>query len=226
MTAADGTPWTALLPVKPFALGKSRLAPWAHDLRPDWARAFFLDTLDAVLRTPGVERVIVVSSDPQARALARRADADTVDDTPARGLNAAVRRGARRAATGAVRPVAVLTTDLAALDPSELAHILTEAHTHPRAFLADHTGLGTTILTARTPTLLLPRFEGTSRTRHAASGAHEITSPDVPGARLDIDTPEDLAAARRLGLGPHSAALFAEFAPVSLDAGAPAVRRG
>ena len=208
MAAAKAVPWTVLLPVKPFARGKSRLAAWAGADRASWARAFFLDTLASAVRAPGVERVIVVTSDPQARALARLAGADTARDTPAAGLNAAVRRGVRQAE--ASRPVAVLTADLPALRPGELARVLAEAGTRHRAFLADHTGLGTTVLTARTPALLQPRFEGASRTRHAASGAHEITCPDVPGARLDVDTPEDLAtAARDLGLGPCSASLWA-----------------
>lgn len=213
MPGTDATSWTVVLPVKPFTLGKSRLGSWAGDLRPDWARAFFLDTLNSVVRTPGVERVIVVSGDPQARTLAVRAGADAVDDTPARGLNAAVRRGAGRAAARSAGPVAIVTADLPALRPGELARVLAEAGARPRAFLADHTGHGTTVLTAHTPGLLLPRFEGASRARHAASGAHEIANPQVPGARLDVDTPTELVAALRLGLGPHSTSLASTLGP-------------
>ncbi|MFE1930722.1 2-phospho-L-lactate guanylyltransferase [Streptomyces sp. NPDC059474] len=204
----DSTRWTVLLPVKPFALGKSRLAIWAGASRAEWARAFYLDTLDAIFHTPLVQQVIVVTADSEAHVLAARAGAKVADDTPVYGLNAAVHRGATHAASSPTGgPVAVLTADLPALRPEELMQVLTDARHHPRAFLTDHTGSGTTILTASTPRMLLPRFEGASRTQHAVTGAHELIIADVPGARLDVDTPMDLGAALSLGVGPYSTAL-------------------
>jgi len=217
----DSTRWTVLLPVKPFALGKSRLAPWAGANRADWARAFYLDTLDAVFHTPLVQHVIVVTADSEAHVLAVRAGAEVADDTPVCGLNAAVYRGATHAAGPTGRPVAVLTADLPALRPEELKQVLTDARHHPRAFLTDHTGSGTTILTASTPQMLLPRFEGASRTQHAVTGAHELTIPNVPGARLDVDTPMDLGAALSLGVGPYSTALRPNMLELPLAGQAP-----
>ncbi|WP_395365305.1 2-phospho-L-lactate guanylyltransferase [Streptomyces sp. YH02] len=199
--------WTVVLPVKPFPLAKSRLAAWAGDSRTDWARAFFLDTLHSVSRTPEVSRLVVVTADASARALAREHGAECVEEVSPRGLNSAVRAGAARASVRGARTVAVLTADLPALRPQELSRVLGAAAAHRRAFLTDHTGIGTTVLTARAPTLLMPRFEGASRRRHAASGAVELDVADVPGARLDIDTPDDLVAARDLGLGSYSRAM-------------------
>jgi 2-phospho-L-lactate guanylyltransferase len=217
----DSTRWTVLLPVKPFAVGKSRLAPWAGARRADWARAFYLDTLHAVARTPAVRRVVVVTADAEARALAARAGVEVVDDTPARGLNTAVHRGAAHVAGLTGRPTAVLTADLPALRPEELGRVLAVARRHPRAFLADHAGSGTTVLTAGAPHLLVPRFEGASRVRHAAAGAHELAVADVSGARLDVDTPVDLGAALSLGVGPHSRALLSDTLGLSLAGRAP-----
>ena len=46
-----------------------------------------------------------------------------------------------------------------------------------------------------------PSHGADSARRHADSGAVEL-SGDWPGLRCDIDTPDDLEAARRLGVGP------------------------
>jgi 2-phospho-L-lactate guanylyltransferase (CobY/MobA/RfbA family) len=49
---------------------------------------------------------------------------------------------------------------------------------------------------------------GGSAARHRDSGAVELTGA-WPGLRCDIDTPEDLAEARRLGVGPATSAAVA-----------------
>ncbi|GAA0670599.1 2-phospho-L-lactate guanylyltransferase [Streptomyces malaysiensis subsp. malaysiensis] len=215
MSGSPGSRWTVLLPVKPFALGKSRLGSWAGAARRDIARAVFLDTMDAILHTPEVCRLIVVTADPEAHALAAGAGAEGIHEASVGGLNAAARLGAAAAAdhgTGVrTGPVAVVAADLPALKPRELASVLAEAGRHPRAVLADHRGHGSTILTAQDPSFLLPGFEGASRARHAANGAYEIAHSGVPGARLDIDVPGDLALAAALGLGTHTAAVQANL---------------
>lgn len=215
MSGSPGSRWTVLLPVKPFALGKSRLGSWAGAARRDIARAVFLDTMDAILHTPEVCRLIVVTADPEAHALAAGAGAEGIHEASVGGLNAAARLGAAAAAdhgTGVrTGPVAVVAADLPALKPRELASVLAEAGRRPRAVLADHRGHGSTILTAQDPSFLLPGFEGASRARHAANGAYEIAHSGVPGARLDIDVPGDLALAAALGLGTHTAAVQANL---------------
>lgn len=215
MSGSPGSRWTVLLPVKPFALGKSRLGSWAGAARRDIAWAVFLDTMDAILHTPEVCRLIVVTADPEAHALAAGAGAEGIHEASVGGLNAAARLGAAAAAGhgAGVRtdPVAVVAADLLALKPRELASVLAEASRHPRAVLADHRGHGSTVLTAQDPSFLLPGFEGASRARHAANGACEIAHSGVPGARLDIDVPGDLALAAALGLGTHTAAVQANL---------------
>ncbi|MFJ6730138.1 2-phospho-L-lactate guanylyltransferase [Streptomyces sp. NPDC091281] len=209
--AAD---WTVLLPVKPFHRAKSRL--WCPDEadRAALARAFFRDTLDAVLATTGIGAVLVVTDDGTAAADARSAGAGSVPDGPAAGLNSAVRAAAAGlAAAGGSGPVAVLTADLPALRSAELTEVLAAAAHHPRAFLADHTRRGTTLLAAGRPDDLLPCFEGNSRLRHRRRGVWELTAPAVPGVRLDVDTLDDLRAAHALGTGRYSRALV----PAVLD---------
>ncbi|MEH0939236.1 2-phospho-L-lactate guanylyltransferase, partial [Micromonospora sp. CPCC 205543] len=129
-----------------------------------------------------------------------------VPDAPDAGLNAALRHGAAAAAADAW--VAALTADLPALRPAELAAALTAAATPPavRRFVADAPGTGTVLLTAPPGVALAPRFGVDSARAHAASGALPLTGP-WPSLRRDVDTAADLAAARRLGLGPGTAAL-------------------
>lgn len=198
-----------VLPVKPFSRAKSRLAaglgPWRHEL----AHAFFLDTLWAVRNTEGVRTVVVVTADPLAASQARTLGAVVCPDAPRTGLNGAVRLGAAKCrSVGPEGPVAVLTADLPGLRPQELGEVLRQAGHHQRAFVADHTGDGTTVLTALTTTGLAPAFGTGSAHRHASLGAFPVDMPGDCGIRLDVDTPEDLGRAVLRGVGPYTAALF------------------
>ncbi|MFI0722550.1 2-phospho-L-lactate guanylyltransferase [Streptomyces sp. NPDC021224] len=202
--------WSLVVPLKPLALAKSRLADAAGPGRPALALAFVLDTVAAALACPRVADVTLVTDDPLAGAEAAALGALVLPDLPAAGLNAALRHGSRRVRDR--RPgaaVGALNGDLPALRPAELDEVLAQAAGAPgRAFLADAAGVGTTLLTASPGVPLSPGFGGASRARHLASGAREITLPAVPSVRQDVDTGADLDAARALGLGPRTAALF------------------
>ncbi|HZG04951.1 MAG TPA: 2-phospho-L-lactate guanylyltransferase [Streptomyces sp.] len=204
--AGAAVPWTLVVPLKPLGRAKSRLAAAAgEDLRPELALAFALDTVGAALACPAVEDVVIVTDDPRAGAELAAVGARIVPDAPAAGLNAALEHG--EAVVRARRPgaaVAALNADLPALRPAELARVLAAVRAHPRAFLADAAGVGTTLLAAAPGTALAPAFGGASRARHLRSGAVEITLSGVESVRRDVDTGEDLAAALALGVGPHT----------------------
>ncbi|WP_405588410.1 2-phospho-L-lactate guanylyltransferase [Streptomyces sp. NBC_01190] len=212
-----GTTWSLVVPLKPLAVAKSRLAPVRVPGagRPALALAFAVDTVAAALGCPAVADVTVVTDDEVAAAEMAALGAFVVADGPAAGLNAALRHGAeavrnRRAAA----PVAALNADLPALRPAELSMVLREAvRAQERAFLADAAGTGTTLLTAPPHADLSPAFGGPSRARHLAGGAREILLPDVPSVRQDVDTPADLRSALTLGVGPRTSRLVAAFSP-------------
>lgn len=202
--------WSLVVPLKPLAAAKSRLAEAVGPVRPGLALAFAQDTVAAALSCEAVRNVTVVTDDPLAGAALSALGARVQADSPAAGLNAALRHGAdvvrRRHPTAAV---AALNADLPALRPTELAAVLRAAARRPgRSFLADAAGIGTTLLAATAGTALAPAFGGPSRARHRASGAHEIVLPDVDSVRRDVDTGEDLAAALVLGVGPYTRALL------------------
>ncbi|MFH9009879.1 2-phospho-L-lactate guanylyltransferase [Streptomyces sp. NPDC017943] len=205
--------WTLVVPLKPLARAKSRLADTADDgLRPDLALAFAQDTVAAALACPAVRDVAVVTDDGRAVRELAALGAAIVADEPASGLNAALAHGA--AAVRAGRPaarVAALNADLPALRPGELSRVLDAAGEFPRAFLADAAAIGTTLLAAAPGRELRPAFGVDSRARHRASGAVELALAGVDSVRRDVDTGDDLRTALALGVGPHTAAAAARL---------------
>ncbi|NWF28954.1 2-phospho-L-lactate guanylyltransferase [Streptomyces sp. PKU-EA00015] len=207
--------WSLIVPLKPLALAKSRLAEAADDvLRPRLALAFAQDTVAAALACTAVRDVVVVTDDPAAAASLAALGARTVPDAPAAGLNAALAHGAH--SVRARRPgaaIAALNADLPALRPRELARVLSAASVFTRAFLADAAGIGTTLLSALPGVELRPAFGGPSRRRHLASGAAEILVGGVDSVRRDVDTATDLSVALALGVGPRTSRRLMTGAP-------------
>lgn len=217
--------WTLVIPLKPLARAKSRLADTAADgLRPALALAFAQDTVAAALASAAVRDVAVVTDDALAGRELAALGARIVPDAPLAGLNAALAHG--EAVVRAHRPdsaVAALNADLPALRSMELTRVLDSAAKFPRAFLPDAAAIGTTLLTATPGTQLLPAFGPDSRARHHASGAVELRLVEVDSVRQDVDTGDDLRAALALGVGPRTAAVSAQL---STDNGSPHDLRG
>lgn len=93
---APAGPWSLVVPLKPLARAKSRLAPaTGAALRPRLALAFARDTVAAALSCPAVRDVVVVTDDTEAGAALAALGARIVPDEPDRGLNAALAHGER-----------------------------------------------------------------------------------------------------------------------------------
>jgi 2-phospho-L-lactate guanylyltransferase len=189
-----------LLPVKRPARAKSRLDIPDPALRATLVAAFARDVVEAALACPAVGSVYVVTDDPDldlpgATRLPDEGDGD---------LNRALRRAADRVVrTDPGVTVAALCADVPCLQPDDLADAL-GAPPGPRWFVGDAAGTGTTLLAAAGGEPLDPHFGIDSAAAHTASGAVALTAP-LPTLRLDVDTLADLAQARALGLGRHTA---------------------
>jgi 2-phospho-L-lactate/phosphoenolpyruvate guanylyltransferase len=209
-SSPDDVEWVAVIPAKPLATAKSRLADAAGGLRPQLAVAMLLDTVEASLRARGVVAVLVVTDDHVIAASASELGAVVVPDAPRGGLNAAFRHGietatARYPGTG----VALLMGDLPALRTIELdAALFVTASTPGVTAVADRDGGGTTMLASVAPAQLEPRFGTGSFARHRALGARALEHGGLDGLRCDVDDVDGLSAARLLGLGTRTAALF------------------
>lgn len=198
--------YTVIFPVKPWRLGKSRLALDARP-RQELARAFAFDVLEVLTSVEAIGHVLIVSDEGELKAEANRIGATALGDRPlvsSDSLNDAIRAGVRWAVVR--RPssrVVVVPSDLPALTPDALAEVLAQGSACERAFVPDAWSRGTTLLMAQDPTLLVPDFGGLSGRRHAAAGYRELVDVDAR-VRTDVDTIEQLRVARHLGLGPRS----------------------
>jgi 2-phospho-L-lactate guanylyltransferase len=199
-----------IVPMKPPWTGKSRLRGTVEDAaHAALVLALAADTLVAARSSALVRRVLVVAVDPDALAPLRPLDVEITGQPGPGGLNDAFRHGAgllRRDDPDSV--LGALQADLPALRPADLDAALTQA-AGDRAFAADRQGTGTTLLLSAAGRPLDPRFGTGSAAAHTVSGARPLTL-DAPSLRTDVDTADDLAQARTLGLGKHTQALLDE----------------
>ena len=210
--AAHGAGDVALIiAVKRLAAAKTRLAPvFSARTRESVVLAMLMDTLAAAGRVRSLGSITVITPDDAAAASAIDLGADVLADPTPEGhpdpLNNAI-ASAERAVRSSFANVVVLQGDLPALQTQELNEAIAAARQHRRSFVADRLATGTAALFAfGSP--LNPQFGSDSSARHRSSGAIELTGA-WPGLRCDVDTPNDLAAARRLGVGPATARAIA-----------------
>jgi 2-phospho-L-lactate guanylyltransferase len=189
-----------LVPVKTLALAKTRLSVSGSGGREPLMRAFALDAIIAATRSPAVAQVHVVTDDPgfDVEGALRLPDEGDGD------LNRALHHASLRVRLADPRlAVAAMCADLPSLRTEDLTEALSAGLTS-RWFVADAAGTGTTLLAAGPGVDLEPHFGPASARRHEESGAAPVRA-DVPSLRCDVDTEDDLAAARRLGVGEHTA---------------------
>lgn len=192
--------WTVLVPVKALPNAKSRLTGFSRDAEAHarLVQAIRADTLRAARGADRVARVLRIGDRPGG-------EHDLLQAHP--GLNAAILDGARHArAYWPEDALAVLVGDLPALIAAELDAALAVAVAHERGFVADASGIGTTLLTALPAAHLHPQFGPGSAARHATRAT---PLPAGPGLRRDVDTADDLRAALALGVGPRTLAVLA-----------------
>lgn len=213
MSAADASAqWAVVIPVKPAAVGKSRLALATVD-RVTLARAIALDTIAAAVACDAVAQVYVVTDDGALVASAfdipgLRFVPEDDGSGAARGIDAAVAIGAEAAGQG--MPRAALLGDLPALRPDDLATALTAAAAVDRGVVADAEGTGTTLVTAQRGIPLSTSFGDGSYARHVQLGCVPLGVDRASTLRRDVDTAAQLMAAGAMGLGPRTTALLAD----------------
>ena len=192
-----------VIAVKRLTAAKTRLAPvFSAPTRESVVLAMLVDTITAATAVPALHTITVVTPDEvaadAARDLGARVLVDPTPDGHRNPLNNAL-TAAETAIRGEVSNIVALQGDLPALRSQELAEAIAAARAHRRSFVGDRHGTGTSALFAFGAGLD-PHFGPDSAQRHRHSGAVELTGA-WPGLRCDIDTPDDLTVARRLGVG-------------------------
>jgi 2-phospho-L-lactate guanylyltransferase len=196
--------YVALVPVKPPALGKSRLVGLADDDRRALAAAFALDTVAACVSSSEIAQVLVATDDASFSVELAGLGAATIPDGVAMDLNGTLRQSAAEARRRWPHLVPVaLTADLPAVQARDLDDALGEVTPGEAAYVADADGLGTTLYTAA-HVAFDPRFGPGSALAHDATGARPIRGA-LPRLRRDVDDLDDLLDALALGVGPRTA---------------------
>lgn len=189
----------AIVPVKPFAQSKSRLASvLSPPERARLSREFFEHVLQTLAHVPAVTQTVVVSRDSSALALARNYKAHTVTESGAPDLNRALRRATQVALKLGARAVLILPSDLPLLVDKEVQQLVEMEGAEPAVVVApDRRKLGTNALFVRPPGIIEYGFGensyDTHRARAAQAGAH-VRVCYLSGVALDIDGPDDLSA--------------------------------
>lgn len=194
-----------LVPVKRLAAAKTRLrGAVAAPRHESLVLAMAQDTVAAVLATPGVAGVVVVTADPRVAAAVTALGARAAAEPGLGGLNAAL----SHAASAVAGRIAALPADLPALRGDELSAALSALATASGGgYVPDAVGTGTVLLAAAAGGRLAPRFGPGSAAAHSHGGARRVEG-DWPSLRHDVDSPADLAFAVALGAGTHTAALL------------------
>ena len=194
--------YVVLVPVKPPAVGKSRLAGLGDQERRELAAAIALDTVEACRAAGLVSEVLGITDDAGFAAELAAIGCASIPDGTSDDLNGTLRLAAAEAQRRwpALVPVALLG-DLPALRPAELDAALASIDAGEAAYVADADGSGTTLYTAA--------YDGFSpRFGAGSAAAHDVVARPIegalPGLRRDVDDLADLEQAWDLGVGPRT----------------------
>jgi len=205
---------TALIPVKGLEQSKSRLLSHLSDARREaLTLAMLEDLIDALDRTPGIDRIAVATPDPIVAEHAAAAGAEILM-RPEPGLNAALEDARTRLEHDAGSGLLIVLGDVAGALPEDFARLLGEADRSGArgVWLAPSSDGGTSALLQRPPDLIPCRFGPDSAKRHreaAEAIGVRFSELPLPSLAIDLDRPEDLEAfLAQPGGGPRTRALL------------------
>jgi 2-phospho-L-lactate guanylyltransferase len=185
------TLWNAIVPFKTAGQRKTRLAPALSPPERDrLAQALFDRVIGVLEASPAVGRISVLS---EARLERRpgRGDLDWLPDSGL-GLNAELQ------AVKIAGPRLIIHADLPLVMPDDVEALLAAAH-GGGAIAPDRHGTGVNALALDAGVSVEFRFGPGSFARHLEQADGGLIVVARPGLALDIDTPDDLAEAIRLG---------------------------
>lgn len=179
--------WTAIVPLKPAGLRKTRLAGRLNEAARTALGARLFDHVAAILAADPRIATVAVLSETRPEGWQ---DAWIADE--GRGLNPEL-EAAR--ATRRDRPLLVIHADLPLLAAEDIAALLTAAEQGGHAIAPDRHRTGTNALAHHHGPPVSFRFGAGSFLRHRAGIAGGGVIVERPGLSLDLDTPDDLDAA-------------------------------
>jgi len=202
----------AIIPVKPFANGKARLAPvLSPEARSALCQRLFEHVLDAACAAAGLDGIVVVSADDTVRIIAEargatcigeampeptRPDQTRPDQTGIDGLNAALALGRHEAVVRLAPAILVVPADLAFVTAEDIGALIAAGGGSAMAIAPDEARDGTNALLLSPPHLIGFSFGPDSFGAHCAAAMTAGIKPTVVerlGLGFDVDAPGDLS---------------------------------
>lgn len=193
----------AIVPVKPLRRGKSRLASiLTEDERTFLNYSMMGHMMKTLAAVPAIDRVLVISRDPAALAMARDFGARTVLEDSNSELNMALQRATVVAQLYAAQSVLVLPADLPLVTPQTIEGIIAKAVNPPQVIIApDRHREGTNALLLNPVGLIQYTYGPGSFQKHVGQAEKKHLSIEIhedPALALDLDLPEDLELLRQM----------------------------
>jgi 2-phospho-L-lactate guanylyltransferase len=185
----------AILPVKSFGAAKQRLGSLlGSGSRNALAQAMFQDVLASLRKVEGIERIVIVASEPTVEFAADE-QVVVLEDETQDGQSPAAVAGIRWAVGSGFERVLLVPGDTPLLATGELDALLAD-FTEQVVIVPDRHGTGTNGLLLQPPEVIEPSFGPDSLQRHVAAAeaagvAHRVER--VPSLVFDVDTSDDLA---------------------------------
>ncbi len=193
----------AVIPVKEFDDAKHRLADLlSPPQRRRLAETMLTDVLDAVAGSRRLAGIVIVTLDPQARAIGERIGARILTEGARDGHTGSVNAGRRFLANEGRSGMITMPGDIPAVRAGEIDAVLS-AHLAAPSFTISpaHDDLGSNAVVCSPPESVPLRFGDNSYVPHLDAARRQGIEPTVirqPGIAMDIDHPIDLALFLRL----------------------------
>lgn len=203
----------ALVPVKNFSSGKSRLSQVLSPAQREKLSAFMLRNVLQVLHdSEKFDLISVVTQDVRAAQIAVTYHARVIWESATTNQNQAIGYATEICHSLGVESLLVLPADIPFLTMQDVGAILTGANGEPKVILCpSKEGTGTNALLRTPPDVIPARFGANSFSLHQMEAqARKIPCGicPLPRVALDIDTPEDLWSLKRTE---EYSLAFAEF---------------
>jgi len=186
----------AIIPVKPFQSGKSRLAPLLETTaRAALNRQLFDHVFGVTVAALGANRVAVVTADLALAAQVDEHGACAVAERTKDDLNAALGTACRYVVERGAQAVMVIPSDLPFLAAADVDALRSAAGAGPCCVIApDASGQATNALVLAPPDPDFFRFGPSSFAAHHDAAATRGVQFEIvrrPGLAFDLDTPQD-----------------------------------
>ncbi len=194
----------AVVPINALRSAKSRLADHLSEAERRELVYWMAERVLSSVRNSGqVERVAVVSPDPEVLSWAAQRTAQPLLQTGATGLNAGLEQGRMWAQQSGAEALLILLGDLPCLSADEVAHFQECGSKHPLVLAPDQLSQGTNGLLLHLSVSLPFAFGAGSLGRHQRL-ARELHTATVlfqsPGLEFDVDSFADLSMLYEFGI--------------------------